>query len=418
MVQVQVKPVAGAAFGIELSDAETVESLKEKLHVATGTEVDKQRLLFSGKLLAAGPLSQFKIAAGQTIVLIPQFDKTTSTAVELDLVFCVDCTGSMGSYIAQCKQNIQNIVETVIASEGADVRFALVMYRDHPPQDSSYITQVCEFTGAIDEMKAYVNRMSASGGGDGPEAVAAGLYAALNLPYRDSATKVCVFIADAPPHGLEESGDGFPEGDPNTQDLLATCRGYPASRIRLYSVGCEPAISNYPRSCSFMDWAASLSGGKYISLLQAAVLSSVIIGGCREELNFDKLAKAVHAELRRMRTDQTLDQSIFRPEHRAALCERVALELNGKNMTTVNLEFQNASNPSLFVYKEVFHHAKDLRDAKKLIQNSTVDPVDKKAVGNSQPQAKCVVVPISPQHIARVFARDARELGLEAVNGT
>ena len=36
--------------------------------------------------------------------------------------------------------------------------------------------------------------MSASGGGDTPEAVADGLHDALNLNYRERATKICVWI--------------------------------------------------------------------------------------------------------------------------------------------------------------------------------------------------------------------------------
>ena len=49
-------------------------------------------------------------------------------------------------------------------------------------------------------------------GGDEPEAVADALHAVLKLSWRPEAVKICVFIADAPPHGLKESGDGFPKG--------------------------------------------------------------------------------------------------------------------------------------------------------------------------------------------------------------
>lgn len=42
----------------------------------------------------------------------------------------------------------------------------------------------------------------ASGGGDGPEAVTAGMAASLNdLEWRRDAAKMVVLIADAPPHG-------------------------------------------------------------------------------------------------------------------------------------------------------------------------------------------------------------------------
>ena len=69
---------------------------------------------------------------------------------ELDLVFCVDCTGSMGSYIAAAQENMRKIVETIVAAEHADVQFALVAYRDHPPQDSSFVTTVYNFTSSCE----------------------------------------------------------------------------------------------------------------------------------------------------------------------------------------------------------------------------------------------------------------------------
>jgi len=49
-------------------------------------------------------------------------------------------------------------------------------------------------------------------GGDGPEAVADALNDLLTLSWRATATKICVFISDAPPHGLGGGGDGFPAG--------------------------------------------------------------------------------------------------------------------------------------------------------------------------------------------------------------
>ena len=88
-------------------------------------------------------------------------------------------------------------------SEKCNLRFALVNYRDHPPQDSTYITQVHDFTDDFKEAKGYITKTNAFGGGDGPESVCCGLhdcYAKLN--WRDDAIKVAILIADAPPHGL------------------------------------------------------------------------------------------------------------------------------------------------------------------------------------------------------------------------
>merc|ERR1719456_1739614 len=143
---------------------------------------------------------------------------------QLDLCFLCDATGSMGQYIYSAQKNICSIVEKVVSSEQTDVRFALVSYRDHPPQDSTYVTKVFDFTTDVGVMQANVGTMSAQGGGDGPEAVTAALHDALHLPLRPNAAKVAVLIADAPPHGLEPTGDGFPNGDPEGRDPLQLCR--------------------------------------------------------------------------------------------------------------------------------------------------------------------------------------------------
>ena len=60
-------------------------------------------------------------------------------------------------------------------------------------------------------MQANLNRLSATGGGDGPEAQTAALAAALDMEWVEDAVKMVVLITDAPPHGIGESGDGFTE---------------------------------------------------------------------------------------------------------------------------------------------------------------------------------------------------------------
>ena len=39
-----------------------------------------------------------------------------------------------GSYISAAQREIKNIIQKLVAYEKASVRFALVRYRDHPPQ--------------------------------------------------------------------------------------------------------------------------------------------------------------------------------------------------------------------------------------------------------------------------------------------
>ena len=128
---------------------------------------------------------------------------------------------------------MKSIIHDIITSEKCLLNVALVLYRDHPPQDSSFVIQVYNFTDDAEEAKKNIDRASASGGeffdrslsflhtdvcvhlgGDGPEAVAPALHAAVHtLSWRKTAVKVALLIADAPPHGLETAGDGFPNGN-------------------------------------------------------------------------------------------------------------------------------------------------------------------------------------------------------------
>ena len=135
-------------------------------------------------------------------------------------------------------QNIRHIVEQIVAREKSDIHLALIEYRDHPPQDYSFVTRVHNFTALVKEMKSWLESASAHGGGDGPEAVADAWHALLKLNWRENATKICVHIADAPPHGLMGGKrdstdprfnftgvtDGFPKGEYNrrTQNYSQT----------------------------------------------------------------------------------------------------------------------------------------------------------------------------------------------------
>jgi len=216
---------------------------------------------------------------------------------ELDLVFLMDCTGSMGSYIAKGKQSIMNIVEKVKASEKADVRFSYIAYRDHPPQDQSLITKVHEFTERPKDMRAYLGLYQAQGGGDGPEAVTEALHDAVNLTYRKNAIKICVIIADAPPHGLGCSGDGFPNGNPNGYDPIKIAKEMAEKGIILYVVACEPSLSGYQGAHDLMAGLAQITEGRYLPLTGAHLLPDVIIGGAKEEVSLQKLEKFVQNKM-------------------------------------------------------------------------------------------------------------------------
>lgn len=71
------------------------------------------------------------------------------------------------------------------------------------------------FTRDPETMRSNLAGLRATGGGDGPEAVTAALADALNIEWNEEAVKIVILITDAPPHGLGEHGDGFPDGSPD-----------------------------------------------------------------------------------------------------------------------------------------------------------------------------------------------------------
>ncbi|KAH3859160.1 uncharacterized protein LOC127871799 [Dreissena polymorpha] len=245
----------------------------------------------------------------------------------LDLAFVMDATGSMGSYIESAKNNIRKIVEEIVASEKGDVRLALVNYRDHPPQDTSYVTQVHDFTSSPGTMKGWLESTTAEGGGDTPEAVADALHDALKLSWRDEATKICVCISDAPPHGIGASGDGFPEGFPNGIDPIEVVHQMAEKGITLYVVACEPSITPYK---NFFMAIAFTTGGQYVPLTKAQVLCQVIVGGAQEEMSLERLMEEVNEEVQaEMAAGSAIDET--------EMTRRVHSKMMSKGVTSKQL---------------------------------------------------------------------------------
>lgn len=170
----------------------------------------------------------------------------------------------------------------------------MVNYRDHPPQDRTYITQVHDLIGDIEKVKNWIKNTYAGGGGDGPESVCCALNDCLEkLSWRDDAVKIVILIADAPPHGLGSEYDGFPKGCPDKVDPVEVAHKMAKKGITLYCVGCEPSITPYMQ---FFIALCLITGGQYVPLDNANKLSNVIIGGAREEMSMEKMMADAHNE--------------------------------------------------------------------------------------------------------------------------
>jgi hypothetical protein len=61
----------------------------------------------------------------------------------------MDTTGSMSSYIEKSKDAVRKIIKDINAlpsSGERSIKFGFVAYKDHPPQDPTYITNVQPLT--------------------------------------------------------------------------------------------------------------------------------------------------------------------------------------------------------------------------------------------------------------------------------
>lgn len=296
----------------------------------------------------------------------------------LDLAFAMDCTGSMDSYISEAKDNIEKIVTEVVASEKCDVRLALVEYRDHPPEDLSFITKKHDFTDSSRIMKTWLSECCADGGGDTPEAVADALNDLLNLSWRKEATKMCVLISDAPPHGIHDSSgeDQFPEGCPLGLDPMEITRQLAGLGAALYVVGCEPSVSPYK---DFYLAIAQTGGGQYVPLTEAKGLSKIIIYGSVEEISLKKFEAEAVQEILKLKSS---GKEINEAELSSSLHKRWEERGEKTKQLTRNqheLESAKSSTVALKMSKMRFDDARKLfsssKDGKGMSNKDTVDEI-------------------------------------------
>ena len=207
---------------------------------------------------------------------------------QLDLVFVVDNTGSMGPYINTVKTKILEIIRTIKKEELCHrLRVGLVSYRDHPPEETTYVTQKYELSPDTSKIENYVMQMEASGGGDGPEAVSTALQVLNKMEYLNESAKIAVLIGDAPPHGVE-SGDRWPQGTPDGAKWTEETKRAFEKGIVIHTVGCFPEIASYEKAVKTYEKIAAGSQGRFFPLEKADLLVNIITGIAVEEI--DKLA--------------------------------------------------------------------------------------------------------------------------------
>lgn len=120
---------------------------------------------------------------------------------QVDIVFVIDTTGSMGGYIQNVKNNITAFVNEIEAA-GITPSFALVDYKDITCDGQNSTNAKVNEDGDnwfknAEEFKTEIAGLSVSGGGDGPETAIDGLEMARRLKLRTSSQKFFILVTDA-----------------------------------------------------------------------------------------------------------------------------------------------------------------------------------------------------------------------------
>lgn len=147
----------------------------------------------------------------------------------VDVMFVVDATGSMGDEIRYMQAEIENVAERVHQNDKDVVmRTGAIFYRDH---GDDYLCRISTLSNKLDSTKRFMEKQHASGGGDYEEAVGEALMAAVNSSNwsRDAVARIVFLILDAPPH----------DDSTNVALIQKQLRDAAAKGIRLVPVVCS-----------------------------------------------------------------------------------------------------------------------------------------------------------------------------------
>ncbi len=179
----------------------------------------------------------------------------------VDLIFVIDATSSMQPFLSQARTAVDSMV-SMLATLVGDLRLGVVAYRDEEDEFTTRSLPLCADRYAI---LNFLWTLRAEGGGDVPEAVAAGLAEAIQRGgWRKGAHRVIVVVGDAPPHARDAGRigsmiAGFVRGDP---------KAIPGSIVSAIYTGPERAIAPKPEEdgAAALAQLAKLGRGDYLDL--------------------------------------------------------------------------------------------------------------------------------------------------------
>jgi hypothetical protein len=135
------------------------------------------------------------------LVAAAQTPQNPETPPQVEVVFVLDTTGSMGGLLEGAKKKIWSIASEIARGKPSPrLKIGLVAYRD---KRDAYVTKVTELSEDLDKVYGELLAFRADGGGDTPENVRQGMHDALTKIAwsTDKATlRIMFLVGDAPPH--------------------------------------------------------------------------------------------------------------------------------------------------------------------------------------------------------------------------
>jgi len=212
----------------------------------------------------------------------------------VDLVFCIDATGSMAPVMEEVKSNALRLHSEIMSALGEKDKFVDVMrikviaFRD-VYDDSSNAFEISDFMELPKQAKdfeAFVRALKTEGGGDEPENGLEALAMALKSDWTKSGTKrrhVIAFWTDASAHPLEKAATAKPAGYPGDMpgsfnELTDLWEGQgvdvAAKRLLLFAPDASPwsQVQDWENTA----WFASRAGSGLDELSYKEILNAVV----------------------------------------------------------------------------------------------------------------------------------------------
>jgi Mg-chelatase subunit ChlD len=171
---------------------------------------------------------------------------------KIEVVFCLDTTGSMGGMINAARAKIWSICNQIAGGEPTpDLKVGLVAFRD---RGDEYVTKVYPLTDDLDAIYGHLMSFKAAGGGDFPEAVNQALNESvtkINWSNEKKTLKMIFLVGDAPPKH-------YPDDVPYQE----TCKLAVKKDIIINTIQC----GDHPATKKVWLDICQLAEGKYVQI--------------------------------------------------------------------------------------------------------------------------------------------------------